>query len=103
MSTSSSDEEVILERNGNKGIITLNRPKALNALNLSMIKKIYPQLRSWEMDNTMKMVIIKGSGDKAFCAGGDVRGLLSLINVIQFLINIYNSKIDVNILLISNR
>ncbi len=103
MSTSSSDEEVILERNGNKGIITLNRPKALNALNLSMIKKIYPQLRTWEMDNTMKMVIIKGSGDKAFCAGGDVRGLLSRINVIQFIINIYESKIEVNILLISNR
>ncbi len=55
------------------------------------------------MDNTMKMVIIKGSGDKAFCAGGDVRGLLSRINVIQFIINIYESKIEVNILLISNR
>lgn len=74
MSTNSS-EEVILERIGNKGIITLNRPKALNALNLSMIKKIYPQLRNWEMDNTMKMVIIKGNGEKAFCAGGDVRAI----------------------------
>lgn len=72
--TSSAEDEVILERIGSKGIITLNRPKALNALNLPMIRKIYPQLRSWEMDNTMKLVIIKGNGDKAFCSGGDVRG-----------------------------
>lgn len=73
MSTA-AEEEVIIERKGSKGIITLNRPQALNALNLSMIRKIYPQLRKWEMDNSMKMVILKGEGDKAFCAGGDVRG-----------------------------
>ena len=84
MSTTSS-EEVILERKGNKGIITLNRPKALNALNLSMIRKIYPQLRSWETDNSMKMVLIKGSGDKAFCAGGDVKSLYSIIDSFESL------------------
>lgn len=68
-----SDSEVVLERIGNKGIITLNRPSALNALNLSMVNVIYPQLRKWEMDDTMKMVLIKGSGDRAFCSGGDVK------------------------------
>lgn len=77
---SSSDDEVILEKIGNKGIITLNRPKALNALNLSMIRKIYPQLRSWEMDSSMRMVIIKGVGEKAFCSGGDVRGKYTFAN-----------------------
>lgn len=69
----SSDQEVILEQRGNKGIITLNRPKALNALSLSMIRLIYPQLKSWESDNSMKLVVIKATGDKAFCAGGDVK------------------------------
>ncbi|CAG2105580.1 unnamed protein product [Medioppia subpectinata] len=76
MSTTSAGaatDEVLLERTGNKGIITLNRPKALHSLSLSMVKKIYPQLKSWEMDNTMKMVLIKATGDKAFCAGGDVK------------------------------
>ncbi|KAG8178902.1 hypothetical protein JTE90_017601 [Oedothorax gibbosus] len=72
----SSDSEVILEKVGNKGIITLNRPKALNSLNLSMIRKIYPQLQAWQSDPDMKMVIVKGSGEKAFCAGGDVRALV---------------------------
>lgn len=41
----SSENEVILETSGNKGVITLNRPKALNSLNLAMIRKIYPQLK----------------------------------------------------------
>ncbi|RWS04455.1 enoyl-CoA hydratase-like protein [Dinothrombium tinctorium] len=74
-SSSSSSDDIILERVGNKGIITLNRPKQLNALNLDMIRKLYPQLRKWEMDNTMNMVLIKSSTDKAFCAGGDVKAI----------------------------
>lgn len=58
---------------GNKGIITLNRPKALNALNLSMVDKIYPVLKKWEFSK--KLVIIEGTGEKAFCAGGDVKSI----------------------------
>lgn len=59
---------------GDCGVIVLNRPKALNALNLSMINKIYPALKEWE--STKKLVMIKGSGDKAFCAGGDVKSIV---------------------------
>lgn len=50
--------EAILEEVGTKGIITLNRPKALNSLNHNMIKLIYPKLKEWE--GTKSMVIIKG-------------------------------------------
>ena len=71
--SSGEENEVILQTVANKGIITLNRPKALNALNLSMIRKIYPAMKKWEHE--MSMVIIKGTGEKAFCAGGDVRAL----------------------------
>uniref|UniRef100_A0A2R5LIQ0 3-hydroxyisobutyryl-CoA hydrolase, mitochondrial n=1 Tax=Ornithodoros turicata TaxID=34597 RepID=A0A2R5LIQ0_9ACAR len=75
MSTESVDTtDVVLEKVGNKGVITLDRPKALNALDLTMIRKIYPQLRKWDTDPDMKMVIIKAkSGSKAFCSGGDVK------------------------------
>ncbi|XP_006864132.1 PREDICTED: 3-hydroxyisobutyryl-CoA hydrolase, mitochondrial [Chrysochloris asiatica] len=66
-------EEVLLERKGCAGVITLNRPKFLNALNLTMIQKIYPQLKKWEQDPETFMIIIKGVGGKAFCAGGDIR------------------------------
>ena len=56
----------------------LNRPKALNALNLSMVRKIYPVLKQWE--STKKLVIIRGTGDKAFCAGGDVKSLVQALS-----------------------
>ncbi|XP_074652152.1 3-hydroxyisobutyryl-CoA hydrolase, mitochondrial-like isoform X2 [Tubulanus polymorphus] len=67
--------EVILETVEGKGIITLNRPKALNTLNLSMIRTIMPQIRIWEEDPHISMIMIKGTGGKAFCAGGDVRAI----------------------------
>ncbi|CAG2176744.1 unnamed protein product [Oppiella nova] len=73
--SSSAGDDVLMERTVNKGIITLNRPKALHSLTVEMVKKIYPQLKSWETDNTMKMVMIKATGDKAFCAGGDVKSI----------------------------
>ncbi|WAR04403.1 HIBCH-like protein [Mya arenaria] len=69
-STSSSiDDEVIVQRIKNSGVLTLNRPKSLNALNLRMIRKMMPD---WENDPHMDMVIMKGTGSKAFCAGGDI-------------------------------
>nr|CAD7458054.1 unnamed protein product [Timema tahoe] len=69
-----STDEVLLQTVKNKGIITLNRPKALNALNLSMVRQIIPALREWEKDKNL--VLIKGAGEKAFCAGGDVRAVV---------------------------
>uniref|UniRef100_T1JAS2 3-hydroxyisobutyryl-CoA hydrolase, mitochondrial n=1 Tax=Strigamia maritima TaxID=126957 RepID=T1JAS2_STRMM len=68
-----STEDVLFETKGKAGIITLNRPKALNALNLSMARKIHPQLKKWETE--LSFVVIKGSGEKAFCAGGDIRAV----------------------------
>ncbi|XP_072541102.1 3-hydroxyisobutyryl-CoA hydrolase, mitochondrial [Salminus brasiliensis] len=73
--SSNAGAEVLFERVGNAGVITLNRPKALNALNLTMIRQIYPQLKKWESDSETEIVIIKGAGGKAFCAGGDIRAL----------------------------
>ncbi|KAM4558668.1 3-hydroxyisobutyryl-CoA hydrolase, mitochondrial [Odontesthes bonariensis] len=67
--------EVLMERVGRAGVITMNRPKVLNALNLTMIRQIYPQLKKWEKDNETDIVIIKGIGGKAFCAGGDIRAV----------------------------
>ncbi|XP_048164972.1 3-hydroxyisobutyryl-CoA hydrolase, mitochondrial isoform X2 [Corvus hawaiiensis] len=70
-----STAEVLLEKKGGAGIITLNRPKTLNALNLSMIQQIYPQIKTWEQDPETFLIIIKGTGGKAFCAGGDIRAI----------------------------
>ncbi|XP_030435518.1 3-hydroxyisobutyryl-CoA hydrolase, mitochondrial isoform X2 [Gopherus evgoodei] len=70
-----STAEVLLEKRGCAGVITLNRPKALNAFNLSMIRQIFLQLKTWEKDPETFLIIIKGTGGKAFCAGGDIRAI----------------------------
>ncbi|MEM8647757.1 MAG: enoyl-CoA hydratase/isomerase family protein [Pseudomonadota bacterium] len=56
-------------------MITLNRPKALNALTLGMVREMHPQLERWADDDRVEQVIIKATGNKAFCAGGDIRAL----------------------------
>ena len=55
-------------------VLTLNRPKALNAANLGMVKAIREQLASWKADPAVKTVLLQGSGGRAFCSGGDVKG-----------------------------
>jgi 3-hydroxyisobutyryl-CoA hydrolase len=69
------DEDAIVERHGSAALITLNRPKALNALNLNMINIIYPQLKVLDNDPNIKIIVMKGVGEKAFCAGGDIRAV----------------------------
>ncbi|XP_058469389.1 3-hydroxyisobutyryl-CoA hydrolase, mitochondrial [Solea solea] len=75
MMSSQVEPEVLLEKVARAGVITLNRPKALNALNLPMVRQIYPQLKKWENDDDIDIVLIKGAGVKAFCAGGDIRAV----------------------------
>ncbi|MDO8840176.1 MAG: enoyl-CoA hydratase/isomerase family protein [Parvibaculum sp.] len=69
------EDEVLFERRGVAGIITLNRPKALNALTLGMVRAIHPQLIAWADDPKIHCVVIEAAGDRAFCAGGDIRAL----------------------------
>lgn len=73
-STRLSSSSVLATESSNKGMIILNRPKALNAINLEMVRKIYKHLKKCEKSKSL--MIIKGTGDKAFCAGGDVRALV---------------------------
>lgn len=55
--------------------IELNRPAVLNSLNASMIRKIVPRLIEWEKSDLANVIVMKGAGDKALCAGGDVAAL----------------------------
>jgi enoyl-CoA hydratase len=70
-----SEEDTLFEVKDGIGIITLNRPKAMNALTLAQVEKIDPQLRAWATDDAVHCVVIQGAGEKAFCAGGDVVAL----------------------------
>jgi enoyl-CoA hydratase len=66
------DAEVLFEERDGLGIITLNRPKALNALTLGMVLEIHPEMEQWADDDSIKAVVIVGEGDRGFCAGGDI-------------------------------
>ena len=57
------------------GIMTLNTPKSLNALSVDMCQLLSAQLEQWQADEQVVALVLKGAGDKAFCAGGDIRKL----------------------------
>jgi len=69
------EPEVLFEHRGAIGLITLNRPKALNALTHGMCLSMKAQLDEWARTASVKAVVIRGSSEKAFCAGGDIRAL----------------------------
>lgn len=68
-------DEIRFAVEGGLATVELTRPKALNALTLEMIRQMHPRIEAWEDDETVKAVVIKGQGEKAFCAGGDVRAI----------------------------
>jgi enoyl-CoA hydratase len=63
------------EKHGVLGLLTLNRPKALNALDHAMILALTAWLRTWAADDSIKTVAIRGEGTRAFCSGGDIRAV----------------------------
>jgi enoyl-CoA hydratase len=69
------EPEILFEKRGHAGLITLNRPKALNALTLAMVREMHPQLAEWARDPQIAHVVVRAAGEKAFCAGGDIRQL----------------------------
>jgi len=75
LSIAPAEPETRIERRGRAGWITLNRPKALNALTLTMVREISAALDSFEREAGCEFVVIVGAGERAFCAGGDVRKL----------------------------
>lgn len=87
-SMSTQEPDVLFETLNNAGIITLNRPKALNSLNTSMVEKLLPKLQEWE--SSKSLVIIKGAGEKAFCAGGDVKAAIDKVEGPRFFFVEYN-------------
>lgn len=73
-----SEPEITCEKTGCCGVITLNRPKALNALTLNMVREMARALDLWESDPAIGCVLIRAAGDRAFCAGADIRVLYEL-------------------------
>ncbi len=66
-------DEIILRRDGQLGRITLNRPRAINALTLGMVEAMRAALDGWNSDPQVRTVLIDGAGERGLCAGGDIR------------------------------
>ena len=67
-------DEVQFRQQERLGIAILNRPKALNALTLDMVRTLHRQITAWESDPSVHAVVLRGEG-RAFCAGGDIRAV----------------------------
>jgi enoyl-CoA hydratase len=70
-----SSDDILFGREGVVATVTLNRPRALNAFTLGMYRRFDPMLRAWEADPAVRVVLVRGAGERAFCAGGDVRAV----------------------------
>jgi enoyl-CoA hydratase len=68
-------DEILLGREGGAATLTINRPHVLNALTLDNYRRFAPALRDWANDPSVHVVVVRGAGERAFCAGGDVRAV----------------------------
>jgi enoyl-CoA hydratase len=73
--TNAASPDVFVRVTGHIGRITLNRPRALNALTLDMVSEINASLAQWADDPAILAVIVDGAGERGLCAGGDIRSL----------------------------
>jgi enoyl-CoA hydratase/carnithine racemase len=73
-----SDSDILFERRGAAGIVTLNRPQALNAVTHAMVCALRVQIDAWADDSAVTRVVIQAAGARAFSAGGDIRALTDL-------------------------
>lgn len=93
-----SEAEIEIGVEDGVGRVLLNRPKALNALTLDQVRVLLPALERWAADPSIRAVIIEGAGDKAFCAGGDIRALVEARNRgdVAFLAAFYGEEYRLN-------
>jgi enoyl-CoA hydratase len=68
-------DDILFGQEAGLATVTLNRPQALNAFTLGMYRALAPMLRRWAVDPQPRAVLVRGVGERAFCAGGDIRAI----------------------------
>lgn len=96
-----SQDCVLTDVKNRVGWISLNRPKALNSLNVEMVKIIFRQLQKWKNDEDVSLVCITGEGTKGLCAGGDMKALYELRdkNVQQVALEFFSIEYQMDLLI----
>ncbi|MFJ7128589.1 enoyl-CoA hydratase/isomerase family protein [Streptomyces sp. NPDC098101] len=75
MTVPTATTDVLLRTEGRAGFVTLNRPRAINALTHAMVLAVDAALTAWEHDPAVETVVIEGAGERGLCAGGDIRAI----------------------------
>lgn len=88
--------DLLTDVRGRMGHLTLNRPRALNALSLPMIRGVHAALDSWRKDPQIAAVWVEGAGGKAFSAGGDLRAIAAHKNDLTFGEEIFRTEYTLN-------
>ncbi len=90
--------EIHFDRTGHLGRITLDRPKALNALTLDQVHAMHPKLDAWAADADVACITIEGAGEKAFCAGGDIKQLYEACKAgeLEYVMAFYRNEYRLN-------
>ncbi len=89
-------DPVILQHNSPIGHIILNRPNSLNSLNLEMIQTIHAALDEWRNDPNIVAILVEGAGERAFCAGGDIRLMHTRRGDFDFGYDIFKTEYTLN-------
>lgn len=94
----SADAQIITGVDGQLGRITLNRPRAINAVNHDMLAPIASALAAFGADPAVAAVLIDGAGDRGFCAGGDIRAIYeSLLAGTTAAVDYWRDEYEVNL------
>jgi enoyl-CoA hydratase len=72
---STVEETILVRAHDGIGHLTLNRPRAINALSHDMVQVMYSALQRWRDDDAVRTIIIDGAGERGLCAGGDIRAI----------------------------
>ncbi len=75
MNANAGSESLLHHVAGSVGVAVLNRPAVLNVIDMTLIKALHACLETWRADPTITAVLVRGAGERAFCAGGDVRAV----------------------------
>ena len=94
-----SDSNVHVARRGPLGILTLARPATLNAVDLAMLRALYRTLMEWRDEPLVERVVLRGEGERAFCAGGDVKAVWAKRGDAAFMDEVYRVEYELDYLI----
>ncbi|KQU52331.1 hypothetical protein ASG84_25090 [Rhodococcus sp. Leaf278] len=75
MTVDDSNQRVLAERRGSVGLLTINRPAARNAISRAVTIEMASAIEEFEADGRVRVMVVTGAGDKAFCAGADLKSM----------------------------